>query len=437
MNIDTCFKGVLVTTVTPILIVLAIFPMRDWLTTTDIVMLQLLWVAWVAVRQNAALAAITTLVSVACTDWFFVMPYFTFHIEKIEYLVTFIVMLIVGLMISQLAGELSKNVRDTQLHANNTRCLYELAKTLNGLDDIEQQRKVFTIAIEGHLGILLKWDSKEGNAKNCEEYFTVKHNTQWGGFYTDTSLAAEKRAFIDTALSLLFQVHENSILRSESAAMQVKAELEGAKNALLRSLSHDLRTPLATIMGASSMLADENIELKQDIITEQAKNIYEQSEILNQHFNKVMELSRVNKIGEQLVWQTINVHTLVTEAKGRRQQQLSNFNLELAFDKATECLGDITLLEIALANIFENAARYGDGVATVQFTTKETDNVMHYKISVSNQIVNKRASADEGVGLGSVICDVAAKFHQGEFMLRVDDQTKIATATLSWGGKYG
>ncbi|MDC9526803.1 DUF4118 domain-containing protein [Pseudoalteromonas sp. Angola-30] len=421
------------TTVTPILIVVAIFPIRDWLTTTDIVMLQLLWVAWVAVRKNAALAAITTLVSVACTDWFFVMPYFTFHIEKIEYLVTFIVMLIVGLMISQLAGELSKNVRDTQLHANNTRCLYELAKTLNGLDDIAQQRKVFTIAIEGHLGILLKWDSKEENAKNSEEYFTVKHNTKWGGFYTDTSLTAEKRAFIDTALSLLLQVHENSILRSESAAMQVKAELEGAKNALLRSLSHDLRTPLATIMGASSMLADENIELKQDIITEQAKNIYEQSEILNQHFNKVMELSRVNKIGEQLVWQSINVHTLVTEAKGRRQQQLSNFNLELAFDKATECLGDITLLEIALANIFENAARYGNGVATVQFTTKETDNVMHYQISVSNQIVNKRATADEGVGLGSVICDVVAKFHQGEFMLRVDDQTKIATATLSWG----
>ncbi|MDN3476487.1 DUF4118 domain-containing protein [Pseudoalteromonas sp. APC 3355] len=437
MNIDTCFKGLFVTTVTPILIVLAIFPMRDWLTTTDIVMLQLLWVAWVAVRQNAALAAITTLVSVACTDWFFVTPYFTFHIEKIEYLVTFIVMLIVGLMISHLAGELSKNVRDTQLHANNTRCLYELAKVLNGLDDIAQQRTVFTEAIKGHLGISLKWGSEEDIAKNCEEYFTVKHNSQWGGFYTNTRLTTEKRAFIDTALSLLFQVHENSILRSESAAMQVKAELEGAKNALLRSLSHDLRTPLATIMGSSSMLADENIELNQDIITEQAKNIYEQSEILNQHFNKVMELSRVNKIGEQLVWQTINVHTLVTEAKGRRQQQLSNFNLDLAFDKAMECLGDITLLEIALANIFENAARYGDGVATVQFTTKETDNVVHYQISVSNQIVNKRASADEGVGLGSVICDVVAKFHQGEFMLRMDAQTKIATATLSWGGKHG
>ena len=84
MGINKWLKPLLLTTIAPIFIVLAIFPVREWLTTTDIVMLQLLWVAWVAVRQNAALAGITTLVSVACTDWFFVLPYFTFHIEKIE-----------------------------------------------------------------------------------------------------------------------------------------------------------------------------------------------------------------------------------------------------------------------------------------------------------------------------------------------------------------
>ena len=154
MSLKKTLKPVLLTTAAPILIVLIIYPVRSWLTTTDIVMLQLLWVAWVAVRQNATLAAITTLVSIACTDWFFVLPYFTFHIEKIEYVVTFIVMLLVGLMISKLAGELSKNIRDTQLHANNTRCLYELAKALNALDDITAQRGVFKAAIENHLGIL-------------------------------------------------------------------------------------------------------------------------------------------------------------------------------------------------------------------------------------------------------------------------------------------
>ncbi|OUS71085.1 histidine kinase [Pseudoalteromonas sp. A601] len=432
MSLRKWFKPLLLTTVAPIFIVLAILPFREWLTTTDIVMLQLLWVAWVAVRQNATLAALTTLVSVACTDWFFVLPYFTFHIEKIEYLVTFVVMLLVGLMISKLAGELSKNIRDTQVHANNTRCLYELAKLLNGLDDINAQRKVFTTAIENHLGITLNWQE---NNEAGGEFFNVDQNTLWGGFTTQDQLSPEKRAFINTALSLLYQVHENTSLRNQSASMQVQAELERAKNALLRSLSHDLRTPLTTIMGASSMLADENIELSKALITEQARNIYDQSEILNQHFNKVMELSRVNKIGEQLVWQTIDVHTLVTEAKGRRQQQLSDFNLELIIDKAANCLGDITLLEIALANIFENAARYGDGVATVDFNIEQVNNKSNYKILVKNNIVTKQNSADEGVGLGSVICDVVAQFHHGEFSLSIDEQTQIATAILSWSDK--
>lgn len=432
MGINKWLKPLLLTTIAPIFIVLAIFPVREWLTTTDIVMLQLLWVAWVAVRQNAALAGVTTLVSVACTDWFFVLPYFTFHIEKIEYLVTFTVMLIVGLMISKLAGELSKNVRDTQLHASNTRCLYELAKALNGLDDINAQRQVFTTSIKNHLGITLCWNN---NRMDNGEYFNIEQNTQWGGFSSDAELSPENRAFIDTALSLLFQVHENSNLRNQSASMKVQAELERAKNALLRSLSHDLRTPLATIMGSSSMLADENIELSKASITEQAKNIYEQSEILNQHFNKVMELSRVNKIGEQLAWQAINVHTLVTEAKARRQQQLSGFNLALVFDKSTCCIGDITLLEIALANIFENAARYGDGVATVDFNTERIGYITHYKIAISNLIVTHRSSSDEGVGLGSVICDVVAQFHQGEFVLAIDELTQVATAILSWSAK--
>lgn len=428
MSLKTTLKPVLLTAA-PILIVLVIYPVRSWLTTTDIVMLQLLWVAWVAVRQNATLAAITTLVSIACTDWFFVLPYFTFHIEKIEYVVTFMVMLIVGLMISKLAGELSKTIRDTQLHANNTRCLYELAKALNTLDDITAQRGVFKAAIENHLGITLDWQS---SYKEDDTYFSIASNGNWGGFYTSAQLTPEKRAFINTAISLLFQVHENSDLRNQSAGVKVQAELERAKNALLRSLSHDLRTPLATIMGASSMLADDSIELSSELITEQAKNIYEQSEILNQHFNKVMELSRVNKIGEQLAWQTIDVHSLVTEAKGRRQQQLSNFNLEILFDNNAYCLGDETLLEIALANIFENAERYGNGEAQIRFEHKQLNNVLHYKLAVTNSVIVKQTSADEGVGLGSVICDVVAQFHKGKFELMIDQQNTIATATLSW-----
>ncbi|MGB1305877.1 DUF4118 domain-containing protein, partial [Pseudoalteromonas marina] len=87
------YNALFLAVIMPLIVVIAIYPVRNWFTTTDIVMLQLLWVTWVAVRSNRRLAILTTLVSVACTDWFFVAPNFTFHIENIEYLVTFMVML--------------------------------------------------------------------------------------------------------------------------------------------------------------------------------------------------------------------------------------------------------------------------------------------------------------------------------------------------------
>ena len=318
------YNALFLAVIMPLIVVIAIYPVRNWFTTTDIVMLQLLWVTWVAVRSNRRLAILTTLVSVACTDWFFVAPNFTFHIENIEYLVTFMVMLIVGFVISQLAGELSTKVRDVQLHASNSRTLYELAKDLNSLDTLDEQKKYFVQRISKHLNASCTFIPATSQG-NSEFILLSEVNPSWGGFNFTKRLTQGQKSFADTAISLLYQVHEKTLLRQQSAAISVQAELERAKNALLRSLSHDLRTPLATIMGASSMLADDEITLSDIVIKEQASNIYEQSKILNEHFDKVMELSRVNKMGENLSWQTINLQALLSEAKARRQQQLTDF----------------------------------------------------------------------------------------------------------------
>ena len=168
------YNALFLAVIMPLIVVIAIYPVRNWFTTTDIVMLQLLWVTWVAVRSNRRLAILTTLVSVACTDWFFVAPNFTFHIENIEYLVTFMVMLIVGFVISQLAGELSTKVRDVQLHASNSRTLYELAKDLNSLDTLDEQKKHFVQRISKHLNASCTFTpaASQGNSD-----FIL----QWGG----------------------------------------------------------------------------------------------------------------------------------------------------------------------------------------------------------------------------------------------------------------
>ncbi|MEZ7275874.1 DUF4118 domain-containing protein [Pseudoalteromonas sp. 68 DY56-GL68] len=423
-------KAAFLSVLMPLVVVLAIFPFRELFTTTDIVMLQLLWVTWVAVRSNRRVAALTTLVSVACTDWFYVVPYFTFHIENIEYVVTFLVMLIVGLVISHLAGELNTKVRDVQAHASNSRLLYELAKKLNDLDSLEEQKQLFLKTMAAHLKVACNWQLTGSR----QFIYLNEQQAEFGGIAFAKALNAEQLALANTACSLLYQVQEKTLLREQSAAIKVQAELERSKNTLLRSLSHDLRTPLATIMGASSMLADDDIQLSSEVIKEQAANIYEQSKILNQHFDKVMELSKVNKLAENINWQKLPISTLVSEAKSRRQQQLQCFKLSIEAQPNSLCFGDETLLEIAFANMLENAARYGDGTASMQFI--ETHN--EYQIVLINPFASKHeTSQDEGVGLGSVICDVVAKCHQGRFELTLNEHTKQATAKLIWSNSRG
>ena len=341
-------------------------------------------------------------------------------------------MLIVGFVISQLAGELSTKVRDVQLHASNSRTLYELAKDLNSLDTLDEQKKYFVQRISKHLNASCTFIPAA--PRDYSEFILLSEvNPSWGGFNFTKRLTQGQKSFADTAISLLYQVHEKTLLRQQSAAISVQAELERAKNALLRSLSHDLRTPLATIMGASSMLADDEITLSDSVIKEQASNIYEQSKILNEHFDKVMELSRVNKMGENLSWQTINLQALLSEAKARRQQQLTDFVINTNIDAQTTCEGDVTLLEIALANMLENAWRYGDKKVSVEFTRSSNQQKICYQLILTNNVITKaQTSSNEGVGLGSIICDVVAKFHQGTFTLTINNETNMAYAKLIW-----
>ena len=84
--------------IVPVLIALLLLPGRDLLTTTDVAMLQLLWVTWMAQQAGQRWAVITTVNSVLLLDWFFVEPYNTLYVHQIDYLITFIVMLLLGSM---------------------------------------------------------------------------------------------------------------------------------------------------------------------------------------------------------------------------------------------------------------------------------------------------------------------------------------------------
>lgn len=339
----------------PLLIALCLLPARNMATTTDVAMLQLLWVTWVAQYVGQRWAIMCTLVSVVLLNLVFVEPYYTLLVHQGDYLVTFLVMLLLGIFIARLSGRLR----------------IELARTKKNLR--QRQRLI-------------------GQARQAK----------------------------------------------------MRAELEHNRAMMLRSLSHDLRTPLATIMGASSMLADPELALTPEQIRQQAQNIYSQSHLLSQHFDKVMELSRVQQMQRSVSLATHTLSDIVAAAIARRGLLLSDYPCVMQFSD-THCVADATLLEIALANLLENAVKYGVPPLSLEFTVAEG----YYHLTVSNALVSMISSPtvvlppnhtyrsspvqrDSSSGLGTAICNAVMQLHQGRFSAQHAANDTLFVATLSW-----
>lgn len=329
--------------VVPLLIALMLLPARALATTTDVAMLQLLWVTWVAQYAGQRWAIICTVNSVLLLNFLFVEPYYTLFVHHGDYLITFIVMLLLGIFIGRISGRLR----------------LELARA-------------------------------------------KKH------------------------------MRQRQLLSGKTRQARMRAELEHSRAMMLRSISHDLRTPLATIMGASSMLADKDLPLSEAQIREQANNIYRQSTLLSQHFDKVMELSRVQQPQSSMQVETLAVSEVISGAIARRAALLAEqpFNMQIA---TPDCVADATLLEIALANMLENAVKHGQQPICIEFA--EHDN--QFSLSVTNAMVSQspaQASAqrDSGTGLGTAICQAVMHLHNGSFSTQANAATARFVARLCW-----
>lgn len=329
----------LFTFVVPLLIALALLPARALATTTDVAMLQLLWVTWVAQYAGQRWAVICTLNSVLLLNFLFVEPYYTLFVHHGDYLITFIVMLLLGIFIGRLSGRLR----------------LELARA-------------------------------------------KKH------------------------------MRQRQLLSGKTRQAKMQAELEHSRAMMLRSISHDLRTPLATIMGASSMLADKDLPLSETEIREQASNIYRQSHLLSQHFDKVMELSRVQQPQSSMKVEPVAVSEVISAAIARRAALLAQqpFTMQIT---TPDCVADATLLEIALANMLENAVKHGQQPVSIEFIQQNG----RFTLSVINATAAKRtAQRDSGTGLGTAICQAVMHLHGGHFSAEADSASEIFIARLCW-----
>jgi two-component system sensor histidine kinase KdpD len=209
---------------------------------------------------------------------------------------------------------------------------------------------------------------------------------------------------------------------------QAQVESERLRSLLLSSISHDLRTPLAAIMGAASTMLEDDARLDPETRRDLTQTVFEESERLHRLLTNLLHLTRLEAGPVQIrkEWQPIEevIGAALTHLEVRLRDREVRTHLP---DKVTSAPFDGALIEQVLVNLIENALRYTPKNSPIEISATATDSLVTIEVAdrgpgivpgQEQRIFEKfhrsdRRKADGGMGLGLTICTGILRAHGG------------------------
>jgi two-component system sensor histidine kinase KdpD len=214
----------------------------------------------------------------------------------------------------------------------------------------------------------------------------------------------------------------------EQAALTVAAETERIRSALLASISHDLRTPLAVMSGASSSLAEQGEQLAPEERRALARSVYEQSREMSEHVAKVLQMTRLETGAIEVERDWASLQEIAGSVLERLRSRMAEHRVivDLPADLPLVRV-DAALIEQALGNLLENAARHTPEGTVVRLGARRAGGELVVSVEdfggglpegdVERIFAKFHRGAAEGpgggMGLGLAICRAIVRLHGG------------------------
>ncbi|AKM32444.1 two-component system sensor histidine kinase KdbD [Pandoraea faecigallinarum] len=455
---------------------LAAAELTSFLDLANIAMLYLLGVIVAAMRLGRGPGVLASFLSVVAFDFFFVPPKMSLSVSDTQYLLTFAVMLTVALVISHLTTSLRFQARLATWRERRTGAVYamarELAAALTTPQIVEIGSRHVREVFQARVALLLP-DSQSNVRQPVEnaraETMPAHIDTDVAQWVYDRQQAAgrgtptlpgsdahylplrapmrtrgvlvvapeadvgaiatpEQQRLLDTFAAqialALERVHYVEIAQDALVTM----ESERLRNSLLSAISHDLRTPLTSIVGFASMLS-RNAQAPGALRTDLVEAIHEEAQRMTGLVTNLLDMAKLQAGGVQLNRQWQMLEEVVGTSLRACRRVLAGHEVTTRLPADLPLLRfDAVLLERLFTNLLENAAKYSPSGSHIEIAARVAGDDVEVSVSddgpglptgMEGRIFEKfmrgeKESAKPGIGLGLAICRAIVQAHGGK-----------------------